>query len=296
MKLWGVDLGGTKIECVVIDKEETVIRRRIPTEADKGYDHIISQIKKLVTEVSAEIGVYPTNIGFATPGVLDLDTQRMKNSNTVVLNNQPLRKDIENALQIPVKLVNDANCFALAETLLGAGKDYPKADLVFGVIMGTGVGGGLVAHGRIIEGIHGIAGEWGHNILEENGEFCYCGKRGCVERVISGVALEHYYAKISGSKLKLSEILVNHLTGGDKFADETIERLLEYYGRAISTLINVLDPNLIVIGGGVGNVDLLYTKGYERIKKYLFNPGELKTPILKPMLGDSAGVFGAALL
>jgi predicted NBD/HSP70 family sugar kinase len=296
MKFWGVDLGGTKIECAVIDKEETVIRRRIATEADKGYDHIIMQIKKLITDVSIEIGIRPTSIGFATPGVLDPETQRMKNSNTVVINDQPMRNDIENALQLPVKFANDANCFALAETLMGAGKNYPNADIVFGVIMGTGVGGGLVARGRIVEGIHGIAGEWGHNVLEENGELCYCGKRGCVERVISGVALENYYAKISGSKLKLSEIAVRHSIGSDKFADETIERLLEFYGRAISTLINVLDPNLIVIGGGVGNIDLLYTEGYRRVKKYLFSSGELKTPILKPVLGDSAGVFGAALL
>jgi predicted NBD/HSP70 family sugar kinase len=296
MKLWGIDLGGTKIECVVIDGEKTLIRRRISTEADKGYDHIIAQIKKLVTEVSAEIGFRPTSIGFATPGVLDPISQRMKNCNTVVMNNQPMQKDIENALQIPVKLANDANCFALAETLLGAGKNFPNAEIVFGVIMGTGVGGGLIAHNRIIEGIHGIAGEWGHNVLEENGEPCYCGKRGCVETVISGVALENYYARISGSALTLKEILTNHLAGNDKFADQTIERLLEFYGRAVSTLINVLDPNLIVIGGGVGNVDLLYTEGYRRIKKYMFNPDELKTPILKPALGDSAGVFGAALL
>jgi predicted NBD/HSP70 family sugar kinase len=296
MKLWGVDLGGTKIECAVIEREGTVIRRRIPTEADKGYDHIIKQIKKLITQVSAEIEMKPTTIGFATPGVLDPVTDLMKNCNTIVMNNQPMQKDIENALQIPIKLANDANCFVLAETLMGAGQDYPNADLVFGVIMGTGVGGGLIVHGRIIKGVHGIAGEWGHNILEENGEPCYCGKRGCVETVISGVALENHYTRISGNKLKLNEILTNHLAGTDKFADETIERLLEFYGRAISTLINVLDPNLILLGGGVGNVDLLYTEGGKRIKKYLFNSGELKTPILKPKLGDSAGVFGAALL
>jgi fructokinase len=296
MKLWGVDLGGTKVECAVIDGEETLLRRRIATEADRGYDHIILQIKNLIAEVSVEVGARPKSIGFATPGVLDPETQKMKNSNTVALNGRTMKKDIENALQVPVKLANDANCFALAETLLGAGKNYPNAEVVFGVIVGTGVGGGLVVHNRIIEGIHGIAGEWGHNVLEENGEPCYCGKRGCVETVISGVALENYYAKISGRKLKLSEILENHLRERDKFADETIERLLEFYGRAISTLINVLDPNLIIIGGGVGNVDLLYTEGYRRVRKHLFNPGELKTPILKPVLGDSAGVFGAALL
>lgn len=296
MKLWGIDLGGTKIECAVIDTSEAVIRRRLPTEAERGYEHIISQIKKLVAEVSAETGERPAKIGFATPGVLDPETQTMKNCNTVCLNGQPMQKDLENALQVSVKLANDANCFALAEALMGAGKDYPNRDLVFGIIMGTGVGGGLVVQGKIVEGIHGIAGEWGHNILEENGEPCYCGKRGCIEKVISGVALENYYAKISGNKLNLKEILANHLGGQDKFADETIERLLENYGRAISTLINVLDPNLIVIGGGVGNIDLLYTEGYKRISKYFFNPTALKTPIRKPVLGDSAGVFGAALL
>lgn len=296
MKLWGIDLGGTKIECAVIDAKQTIIRRRIATEAEKGYDHIISQIETLVAQVSVEIGENPSKIGFATPGVLDPETQQMKNCNTVVMNGQPMQKDLENALRIPVKLSNDANCFALAEALMGAGKDFPNAELIFGVIMGTGVGGGLVVHRKIIEGVHGIAGEWGHNILEENGEECYCSKRGCVETIISGVALENYYAKISGNRLKLKEILANHLAGTDKYAGETIERLLEYYGRAISTLINVLDPNLIVIGGGVGNIDLLYTTGFERIKKYIFNPGELKTAIRKPILGDSAGVFGAALL
>ena len=296
MKLWGVDLGGTKIECAVIDAGKVLIRRRLPTEAALGYKHIISQIEKLIAEVSVEIGERPATIGFATPGVLDPVTQKMKNCNTIVMNNQPMPRDIENALQIPVKLANDANCFALAETLLGAGKNYPHAELVFGVIMGTGVGGGLVVHGKVFEGIHGIAGEWGHNVLEADGEPCYCGKRGCVEKVISGVALENYYAKISGRKLKLKEIAANYTTGKDIYAAETIERLLEFYGRAISTLINVLDPNLIVIGGGVGNIDLLYTAGRERIKKYIFNPGEFKTSILKPLLGDSAGVFGAALL
>ncbi len=218
MKLWGVDLGGTKIECAVIENEKAIVRRRLPTEADQGYEHIISQIVKLVAEVSDEIGERPSKIGFATPGVLDPETGRIKNSNTIVMNDQPMQADIERALDVPIKIANDANCFALAETLLGAGKDYPNADLVFGVIMGTGVGGGLVVHNRIVEGIHGIAGEWGHNILEENGEFCYCGKRGCVEKVISGTALESYYHKISGTKLNLKEITANYDSGADEFA------------------------------------------------------------------------------
>jgi fructokinase len=299
MKQWGVDLGGTKIECVVLDGDknlEVITRKRIPTEAAKGYTHIISQIKKLINEVIQEVGEKPASIGFATPGVLEPETQVMKNCNTTSMNGKPMHRDIESALGFKVKLANDANCFALAETLMGAGKNHPNAQVVFGVIMGTGVGGGLVVHNKIIEGHHGITGEWGHNILEENGEPCYCGKRGCVEKVIAGPSLEKFYASESGSHLKLKQILQNHLEGIDPIATATIERLLEYYGRAISTLVNVIDPDLIVIGGGVGNIHLLYTEGYERIKKYVFNNGKLTTPICKPVLGDSAGVFGAALL
>ncbi|WP_026994452.1 ROK family protein [Flectobacillus major] len=299
MKLWGIDLGGTKIECAVLDSNNhlaVITRRRLPTEADKGYEHILSQIKKLVDIVSEELGEQPTKLGFATPGVLDPATQTMKNCNTVCMNGKPMHQDLEAILQVPVKLANDANCFALAEALMGAGKHYPDAEVVFGVIMGTGVGGGLVVHGKVIGGQHGIGGEWGHNILEENGEPCYCGKAGCVEKVIAGPALEKYYAEHSGNTLKLKEILDRHLAGIDELATATIERLLEYYGRAISTLTNVIDPNLIVIGGGVGNIDLLYTEGYERIKKYIFNDKKITTPIVKPVLGDSAGVFGAALL
>lgn len=299
MKLWGIDLGGTKIECAVLDSENdlaVVIRKRLPTESDKGYDHILSQIKKLIDLVAEEIGENPVKIGFATPGVSEPDTNLMKNSNTTCLNGKPMQKDLEDRLGIPVKLANDANCFALAEALMGAGKDFPQAEVVFGVIMGTGVGGGLVVNKKIIGGHHGIGGEWGHNILEENGQPCYCGKKGCVEQVISGPALERFYMQQSGEKLSLKTILEQCQKGTNVHATATIERLLDYYGRAISTLINVLDPGLIVIGGGVGNIDLLYTEGYERIKKYIFNNGVITTPILKPKLGDSAGVFGAALL
>jgi fructokinase len=299
MKLWGIDLGGTKIECAVLDSAnnlDVVVRMRLPTESANGYEHILSQIKKLIDLVAEQVGERPSKIGFATPGVLEPDSQLMKNSNTICLNGKPMKQDLEAILGVPCQLANDANCFALAEALIGAGKDYPRAEVVFGVIMGTGVGGGLVVNNKIIGGHHGIGGEWGHNILEENGDSCYCGKSGCVEQVIAGPALERHYEKISGQKLSLKSILEEYHTGKNVHANATIERLLEYYGRAISTLINVLDPGLIVIGGGVGNIDLLYTAGYDRIKKYIFNKGVITTPILKPRLGDSAGVFGAALL
>lgn len=297
MRFWGIDLGGTKIECAVLDAaHEVLTRKRIPTESHKGYRHILHRIKKLITEVSSDLGEGPACVGFATPGVLAPDTQRMKNCNTICLNGRPMDKDLEELLGVPVRLANDANCFALAETLMGAGKDFPEAEVVFGIIMGTGVGGGLVAHKKIINGLQNLGGEWGHNILEEGGNLCYCGKKGCVEGVISGPALEKFYFQRSGAALKLKEILENHTGGTDEHATATVERLLENYGRAVSTLINVIDPHLIVIGGGVGNIDLLYTEGYERIKKYVFNDGKLATPIRKPLLGDSAGVYGAALL
>ena len=295
--LWGIDLGGTKIECAVLSPGlDTLIRKRLPTEAQKGYPHIISQIKKLVEEVSAQLGEKPSEIGFATPGVLEPSTKLMKNCNTVCMNGMPMKDDIEKILGLPVKMANDANCFALAETMMGVGKNYLQAEVIFGVILGTGVGGGLIVNQKIIEGRHGLGGEWGHNILEENGDPCYCGKRGCVEKVISGPALQTYYTRISGKVLPLKDILQKHLEGTDEYASATIERLLENYGKAISVLVNIIDPDLFVIGGGVGNIDLLYTEGYERIKKYVFNEGKLTTPICKPALGDSAGVFGAALL
>lgn len=299
MKLWGIDLGGTKIECAVLDEKNNwhpVIRKRIATEAHKGYHHILSQIKKLIDEVVKETGLQPTQIGFATPGALEPDTELMKNCNTVCMNGQPMKFDLENLLQAEVKIANDANSFALAEALMGAGKNFPGAEVVFGVIMGTGVGGGLVVHGKLINGRHSLGGEWGHNVIDQHGDPCYCGKIGCVEQVISGTALEKYYATLSKTNLKLEEIFARHKEGNDRYATATIGRLLEYYGKAISTLINVIDPDLIVIGGGVGNIDLLYTEGYEHIRKHVFNNGKLTTPICKPLLGDSAGVFGAALL
>lgn len=299
MKYWGIDLGGTKIECAVIEFDKglhIIARKRIPTEAHKGYIHIIQQVKQLVNDVAREVGETPAAIGFATPGVLEPATKLMKNCNTVCMNGKPMQHDIEEALQVNVKLANDANCFALAEALMGAGKNHPGAEVVFGVILGTGVGGGLVVHKKIISGIHGIAGEWGHNVLEENGEPCYCGKAGCVEKVIAGPALESYYKELSGEDVKLKEVVAKHLQGNNKHATKTIERLLEFYGKGISTLINVLDPDLIIIGGGVGNINILYTEGYERIRKYVFNNRQLSTPVCKPLLGDSAGVIGAALL
>lgn len=297
--LWGIDLGGTKIEGVILksaNEPEVLFRDRVPTEADQGYDHILSQIKKLIDIMCDAVGDKPAAVGFGTPGVHDPKLGTMKNCNTVVLNGKPLKQDLVKILGMPVELTNDANCFALAEAQLGVVKErFPDAKVVFGVIMGTGVGGGLVVDGKAISGLHGIAGEWGHNFLHESGGPCYCGKAGCVETVISGPSLERFYFQETGNKKKLKEIVALAESGSDPIAIQTMERLCEYFGLSLSVLINIIDPDVIVIGGGVGNIDALYGGGIDSVKKYIFN-NRLETPIVKPSLGDSAGVFGAAFL
>lgn len=297
--LWGVDLGGTKIEGIVIHKktDEILARERIPTESSQGYEHIINQIAKLIEQLKSITGLSPLRVGFSTPGALDPGTQKLKNSNTVCMNEQYLKKDIEKALGIPIEMANDANCFALAEATLGVVKDKaPEANVVFGVILGTGVGGGVVVNGKVLNGRHGIGGEWGHNVFYEDGEDCYCGKKGCNELVFAGPALEKYYLSIAGKSKKLKDIAKDAENGSDEFAIKTIDRLLKSFGKAISYIVNVLDPDVIVLGGGVSNVKRLYVDGPKELSKWIFNNKKVETLILAPKLGDSAGVFGAAEL
>ncbi len=296
--LWGIDLGGTKIEGVILDKSNfnVISRLRVPTEQKFGYDHILGQINKLIKLLEKESGYRPDRIGIGTPGTLDPILKTLKNSNTTCLNGKPFRKDLEALIGMPVAMANDANCFALAEARMGAvHREFPEAKVVFGVIMGTGVGGGLVVNGEIIGGRQGIGGEWGHNFLDDSGGQCYCGKIGCVEKVISGPALELYYFENSGVKKHLKEIVELASKKSDPVALKTVDRLLEMFGKAISVVINIVDPDAIVLGGGVGNIDFLYNEGVERVKKHVFN-NRLDTVFLKPQLGDSAGVFGAAML
>lgn len=297
--VWGIDLGGTKIEGVVLEGVENphvISRIRIPTEADKGYHHIINQVQKLLEQLSDEAGGRPEIIGIGTPGTLDPITKTMKNSNTTCLNDMPFKQDLERETGITFKMANDANCFALAETKLGVvAKQMPEANVVFGVILGTGVGGGVVVNGTVINGRQGIGGEWGHNFLDDSGSQCYCGKTGCVETVISGPALQRYYEKLTGQSLTLKEILEKHDHKNDENASLVIQRLTHYFGKAIAVVINILDPDAIVLGGGLGNIEQLYNEGVEETKKFVFN-NRLDTVFLKPQLGDSAGVFGAAML
>ncbi|MGE4016781.1 MAG: ROK family protein [Cyclobacteriaceae bacterium] len=299
LNLWGIDMGGTKIEGAVLKSPsdpEVLFRYRLPTESDKGYEHVMGQIEKVVLRMEEEMGYRPERLGIGTPGTLDPLTRTMKNCNSVVLNGKPLKKDLEQILSIELQMANDANCFALAEANMGIAREkFPDAEVVFGVIMGTGVGGGVVVRSKVINGLQGIGGEWGHNFLHQSGGPCYCGKTGCVETVLSGPALERYYKGESGAEKNLKEIYELHMAGKDAIAGKTMKRLVEFFGLALSVVVNILDPQVIVIGGGVGNIDLIYTEGVKELGKHVFNT-RLETPVLKPKLGDSAGVFGAAFL
>lgn len=296
MTLWGIDLGGTEIEGAIIDPSQPKValhRLRLPTEADRGYDHVVAQIERVVFLLENAAGeTRPKLIGIGTPGATEPATGLLKNSNTTCLNGRPLRADLIARLQTSVRLANDANCCALAEATLGRARGRA---VVMGLILGTGVGGGIVVNGHLVEGCHGIAGEWGHNPMHGETTPCYCGRTGCVETVISGPGLERFYREQGGDAIRLPEI-ARRAQAGEALACATLTRLRDKFGEAIAAAINLLDPDAIVIGGGVGNLDLLYEDATRAaILRHLFNP-ELRTELLRPALGDSAGVFGAAML
>jgi fructokinase len=283
----GVDLGGTKIEGVLLDKElKTLQRKRIPTPSS-NYQEILESIKSLVNELSLDVDDF--SIGVCTPGAISKKTGLIKNSNTQSLIGKSLKEDLEKLLNNTVSMENDANCFTQAEAAMGSAKGYK---FVFGVIMGTGVGGGIVIDGKLHQGRTNIAGEWGHHILHKNGNACYCGKNGCVETYISGPALEKRWLKLTGTSKTVPEIL--HSDETQAFSQWKKE-FLENFGSGMANVIDILDPDVIVLGGGLSNIDFLYSEGRDTVYDKVFSD-LVDTPILKNKLGDSAGVFGAALL
>jgi fructokinase len=297
----GVDLGGTKIEAVVARRGgertlEVISRRRVPTGSDRGYRAVVDSTADLVQETARGAGLDPATVpvGVGMPGGTTRRGGLVKNANVVCLNGRPFRADLISALGRPLAFDNDANCFALAETLLGAAAAH-RDGIVFGVIMGTGVGGGVVVRGEVWEGAQGIAGEWGHHraFSGDDARACYCGARGCVERYISGPAVEDEYARRAGVRLPLARIVERR--GDDPHAAVAVEELVDAFGRGLANVIAILDPTAVVLGGGVSNLALLYDEGAARVARYVFND-ELTTPILEHALGDSAGVIGAALI
>ena len=285
----GIDLGGTKIEGVLLDDDYKVLKRkRIPTEQEKGYDSILERIVSLIQELK-EFSKNKVSIGIATPGALSKSSGFLKNSNTQCLIGKPIKDDIEKFIEHSISIENDANCFALAEATLGSAQNY---DVVFGVIMGTGVGGGIIMNKKIYNGRTNIAGEWGHHTLIPNGNICYCGKNGCVETYISGPALEKKWQEMSGKSESVLNIVKNLSTdSGKKWKKE----FLENFGTALANVIDILDPDAIVLGGGLSNISFLYDEGKKIVYDKVFND-LVDTPILKNKLGDSAGVFGACLI
>jgi fructokinase len=283
----GIDLGGTKIEAILLDEHlDTIQRKRIPTP-QSDYHQILNAINSLAVELLENIEDY--SVGICTPGAISKKTGLIKNSNTQCLIGKPLKDDLESRLDKKISMENDANCFAIAESTMGAAKEF---NVVFGVIMGTGVGGGIVINGKIHQGRTNIAGEWGHHTLHQNGNNCYCGKHGCVETYISGPALEKRWKELTGKFQNMPEIIQNieNLT-----AKQWKDEFLENFGFGLANVIDILDPDAIVLGGGLSNIDFLYTEGKDSVYQKVFSD-LVDTPILKNKLGDSAGVFGAALL
>ena len=293
----GIDLGGTKTEIVALDRDgREQIRRRVPTPKD-SYDNVISTMRDLVAGVESGLSMRGT-VGVASPGTISPMTGLVKNSNATRLIGHPLDKDLTAALDREVRVANDANCFALSEATDGAASGR---DIVFGIIAGTGVGGGVCVGGRVLTGSHAIAGEWGHNPLPrpsidevQNAPQCYCGRSGCIESWCSGPAFEAQFKRQTGKSLKAAEIAAA-ASQGDADAKAAMENFLDQFARAISTLVNILDPDAIVIGGGLSNIDLLYSELPARVEQYAFSP-QSPIAIIRNRHGDSSGVRGAAWL
>ncbi len=283
----GIDLGGTKTEGILLDDSLNTIQRKRLSTPRNNYQEIIKTIYSLVNDLSRDIEDF--TLGICTPGAISKKTGLLKNSNTQCLIGKPLKEDLEKKLDKKISIENDANCFAMSEATLGIAKNH---SFVFGVILGTGIGGGIIIDGKIHHGRTNIAGEWGHHTLHQNGKKCYCGKKGCVETYISGPALEQRWEEITGKNQSLSEIVQD--SENSNFI-KWKQEFLDNFGTALANVIDILDPEVIVLGGGLSNIEFLYSDGIKNVYEKVFSD-LVDTPILKNSLGDSAGVFGAALL
>ncbi len=293
----GIDLGGTKIEVLLLDSAgRECFRKRLPTPQGQ-YEATLQTIRLLVDEAEQQAGKACT-VGIGTPGAISPATGLMKNANSVVLNGKPVRGDLETLLQRDVRIENDANCFALSEATDGAGAG---AAVVFGVIVGTGTGAGIVVHGRVLTGANAISGEWGHNPLpwpqreELPGKPCYCGKQGCIETWLSGPGFEAEYRLAANGAFGASVDIVQQAEQGDALAEQQLQAYEERMAKSLAHVINILDPDVIVLGGGMSNIQRLYHNVPQRWGKYVFSD-QVSTRLLAPRFGDSSGVRGAAWL
>jgi len=297
MAIIGIDCGATKTEILLSQSVEKnhllnpLERHRIPTNKEGGYFEFLNRVQKEVEAMLKKRGVQLETLGIGIPGVVDPSDHKVKKTSVTCLFNQALPLDLAKIFGVAVAIENDAKCFALAEAKLGAGKNYKS---MLGLILGTGVAGGFLMDSKLLRGKHGLAGEFGHWVLNPMGAKCYCGNKGCMETMISGSALERIYAEYSGKKLTVPAIYELYKTQ-DFAAQQAIGIYLENFALAISNLINLYDPDVIVLGGGVSNLDFLYQLDQEKILRHLFSDF-FETPIVKNQLGDSSGIYGACLL
>jgi fructokinase len=292
----GIDLGGTKIEIVALDENGRVLLRERVSTPKRDYPASVKAMRDLVLAAESKLGARGS-LGVAIPGTVSPRTGLVKNANSTALIGHALDKDLSDALSRPVRIANDANCFVLSEATDGAAAGH---EIVFGIIAGTGVGGGVCVNGRVLSGAHAIAGEWGHNPLprpyadEVPGPPCYCGRNGCIESWCSGPALSSQFEAKTGRAIAAHEVAAL-AANGDAVATTIFETFLDRFARAIAHLVNILDPDTIVLGGGLSNIDMLYRELPKRVESYAFTP-ESETRIVKNLHGDSSGVRGAAWL
>lgn len=292
----GIDLGGTKIEMLALDNDgNELIRRRVNTPQG-DYHKTIACICESIISTESDLNREGT-IGICTPGSISPSTGMLRNSNSTCLNDQPFKQDLEAKLNRTIRIANDANCFALSEATDGAGRD---AEIVFGVIIGTGCGAGIIINKKIIDGANAISGEWGHNPLpyperdEINSTLCWCGKNNCIETFLSGTGFTKDYHLTTGLTKTSEEIIIN-ANNNDPIALETLSRYQLRMAKSLSHVINILDPNVIVLGGGMSNIDCLYSVIPSLWQQYVFSD-TVRTKLVAPVHGDSSGVRGAAWL
>ncbi|TNF32763.1 MAG: ROK family protein [Gammaproteobacteria bacterium] len=292
----GIDLGGTKIEAIALDAAgRELLRKRVATPQG-DYAATLKAVVGLVQDIES-ISDQQGSIGIGTPGAISPASGLLRNSNSVCLNNMPVKQDLQDLLQRPVRLMNDANCFALSEATDGAAAG---AEVVFGVIVGTGTGAGVVVRGQVLNGPNAIAGEWGHNPLpwprdeERPGRNCYCGKQGCIETFLSGPGMAADHLQHTGKSFTAEQIVVR-AEQGDTAAEQTLQRYEDRMARSLAQVINILDPDVIVLGGGMSNIQRLYRNVPAIWNQYVFSD-KVFTRLVAPRFGDSSGVRGAAWL
>ena len=295
--LIGIDLGGTKTEVILMDRQSNEhFRQRVPTPAG-NYHATLETMQSLVLAAELKAGVSGLPVGVGIPGSISGITGKVKNGNSTWLNGQPMKDDLSTLLERPVTVTNDANCLALSEATDGAGENH---NVVFAAILGTGCGAGVSINGRLLTGPNGVAGEWGHNPLawtpqtELDQRPCFCGRYGCNETFLSGIGLSLTHQLLHGQNLP-AKIITENALHGDKAANETLNRHVDHLARGLAAVINVLDPDIIVLGGGMSNAEQIYQELPQRLPSYVFG-GECDTPIVRAVHGDSSGVRGAAWL